>query len=94
MKQRPNFSAFGQADPTDNREPGEWRSKYSDPEPRREIRIEAIYLGCLLVLAPLGIGRAVARISEVHSSSLRSEVCPAVEIRLGMARWHFGRNTI
>jgi hypothetical protein len=55
MKQRPNFSAFGQADPTDNREPLEWRSKYSDPAARREIRIEATYLGCLLAAVPLGM---------------------------------------
>lgn len=55
MKQHPNLSAFGQADPTDNREPLEWRSKYSDPAARREIRIEATYLGCLLAAVPLGM---------------------------------------
>jgi hypothetical protein len=55
MKRGPNFSAFGQADPTDNREPLDWRSKYSDPDAKREIRIEAIYLGCLLVVVPLAM---------------------------------------
>lgn len=52
MKQRGNASAFGQADPTDNRDPYEWQSKY-DPPARTEIRCEAIYLAILLFGFPL-----------------------------------------
>lgn len=53
MKQRESASAFGQADPTDNRQRYDWKSKYSDPVARRKIRSEAIYLGCLLFAAPV-----------------------------------------
>jgi hypothetical protein len=55
MKGESELSAFGQADPTDGRVPLDWRSKYSDPAARREIRIEAIYLGCLLLCVPIGL---------------------------------------
>ncbi len=48
-----DVSAFGQADPTDNRGLLEWQSKYSDPAARAGIRIEAIYLGLLLFGMPL-----------------------------------------
>ena len=53
MKRRSNASAFGQADPTDNRELYDWKSKYEDPEARKEIRREAIYLGILLFGLPV-----------------------------------------
>ena len=49
---RGNSSVFGQADPTDGRELYDWKSKYDDPA-RKEMWIEAIYLGCLLVILPL-----------------------------------------
>src|ERR1700674_883851 len=39
-------------DPTDGLAIGEWRSRYTDPEPRRGIRVEAIYLATLLILIP------------------------------------------
>lgn len=52
MKQRGNASAFGQADPTDGREPYDWKSKYDDPVARKEINREAIYLGALLFAMP------------------------------------------
>ena len=52
MKRRGNASAFGQADPTDGREPFDWKSKYGDPVAVREIRREAIYLGFLLFAMP------------------------------------------
>lgn len=52
MKRRSNASAFGQADPTDNRELFDWKSKYDDPIARKEIRREAIYLGILLFGLP------------------------------------------
>jgi len=53
MTDRPKVAAFGQVDPTDNRELGDWRSKYTDPEARRGIRVEATYVGCLLAFVPL-----------------------------------------
>jgi hypothetical protein len=53
MSETPKVSAFGQVDPTDNREIGDWRSKYTDPEANRAIRFEAVYLGALLALVPL-----------------------------------------
>jgi hypothetical protein len=53
MAQPPDVSAFGQADPTDNRGLLEWRSKYEDPEARKEIRIEAVYLAVLLFGIPI-----------------------------------------
>lgn len=37
---------------TDNRERGEWQSKYTDPVARRWIRIESVYLAILLIAAP------------------------------------------
>jgi hypothetical protein len=46
---------FGQADPTDGREFLEWNSKYSDPLARQGIRLEAIYLGFLLLALPLAM---------------------------------------
>jgi hypothetical protein len=52
MSQLPKLAGFGQADPTDNRELGDWRSRYTDPEARRGIRVEAIYIGLLLLLVP------------------------------------------
>jgi hypothetical protein len=53
MKQPENISAFGQVDPTDGHELGEWESKYPDPKAQKEIKVEAIYLGVLLFGAPL-----------------------------------------
>ncbi len=44
---------FGQADPTDGRAPYDWKSKYEDPAARREMWIEAIYLGLLLIAMPV-----------------------------------------
>jgi hypothetical protein len=55
MNEEPKVAAFGQADPTDNRELGDWRSKYDDPEARRGICVEAIYLGLLLLLVPVAM---------------------------------------
>jgi hypothetical protein len=55
MNEQPKVAAFGQADPTDNRELGDWRSKYNDPEARHGIRVEAIYLGLLLLLMPVAM---------------------------------------
>jgi hypothetical protein len=52
MKQRGSASAFGQADPTDNRDPYEWQSKYDDPRAKKEIWYEAFYLGILLFGLP------------------------------------------
>lgn len=48
MRHRDSVSAFGQADPTDGRDRYDWKSKYSDPVPKREIFREAFYLGALL----------------------------------------------
>jgi len=53
MKQPENATAFGQADPTDNRKLGEWESKYPDPRAKKEIRLEAGYLAVLLFGTPL-----------------------------------------
>lgn len=53
MKKQANASAFGQAEPTDNRDPYDWKSKYDDPEARKGMGFEAIYLGCLLFGMPL-----------------------------------------
>jgi hypothetical protein len=53
MKQSGSVSAFGQADPTDGRERYDWKSKYGDPDARKEIRREAIYLGSLLFILPV-----------------------------------------
>lgn len=55
MNEQPKVAAFGQADPTDNRDLGDWRTKYSDPEARRGIRVEAIYLAVLLLLVPVSM---------------------------------------
>lgn len=53
MKDETNASAFGQADPTDNRDSYDWKSKYDDPIARRGMLLEACYLGCLLFGVPL-----------------------------------------
>lgn len=42
--------AFGGVDPTDNRRLLEWQTRYSDPEARRWILIEAAYLFLMLLL--------------------------------------------
>jgi hypothetical protein len=46
---------FGQADPTDNRELLDWRTKYPEPEARRAIRLEATYVGVHLVALPIAM---------------------------------------
>jgi hypothetical protein len=53
MKKQVNASAFGQADPTDRRDPYDWKSKYADPAARKAMRFEALYLGSLLFCVPL-----------------------------------------
>jgi hypothetical protein len=53
MKKQVSASAFGQAEPTDNRDPYDWKSKYDDPKARKGMGVEAIYLGCLLFGMPL-----------------------------------------
>lgn len=45
------LSDFGPADPTDNRPLLDWSSKYPDAA-RHEIRVEATYLGIILLLVP------------------------------------------
>lgn len=55
MSESPKIPGFAPDDPTDGRELGEWRSKYTDPGARRAIRTEAIYLAILLIAAPIGI---------------------------------------
>ncbi|HET6843294.1 MAG TPA: hypothetical protein VFK06_16695 [Candidatus Angelobacter sp.] len=52
MKRHVNASAFGQADTTDGREKGDWRSTYDDPLARKAIRVEAAYLALLLFGIP------------------------------------------
>jgi hypothetical protein len=42
---------FGASDPTDNRRLLEWKSRYP-PEARKEIRVEAFYLGAILFGTP------------------------------------------
>jgi hypothetical protein len=54
MRKKENASAFGQADPTDGREPLEWPSRY-DPAARKEIQLEAFYLGLLLFALPIAM---------------------------------------
>jgi hypothetical protein len=48
----PNPAAFAPANPTDNREPLDWESKYP-PDARRDMWIEGIYLAVLLIAIPL-----------------------------------------
>jgi hypothetical protein len=55
MSGHPKLAGFGQADPTDNREVGDWGSKYTDPAARRGILVETIYLGVLLFLTPIAM---------------------------------------
>jgi hypothetical protein len=47
---------FAPTDPTDGREPGDWRSKYTDPDAWRSIWFEAAYLAALLFGVPIAIG--------------------------------------
>jgi len=50
---QPNeIPSFGQADPTDSREPGNWMSRYSNSEAKKAIRFEFIYLISLFIIAP------------------------------------------
>lgn len=44
---------FAPDDHTDGRELLEWRSRYPEPEAQRNIRFEAIYLACHLVIIPV-----------------------------------------
>ena len=44
---------FAPSDPTDGRNPLDWKSNYTDPEARRGINREGGYLGALLVLTPV-----------------------------------------
>ena len=40
-------------DPTDSRKPGDWKTRYKDPESQKAIRFERNYLFTLLFLIPL-----------------------------------------
>lgn len=51
----PNVPPFSQAGPTDNRQPLDWRSKYSEPEAKRGILLEAIYVAFLLFILPVSM---------------------------------------
>src|SRR5262249_33726874 len=55
MPSPPKIPQFGGADPTDNRGLLDWHSKYINPEARREIRREAVYLAVLLFFSPLAM---------------------------------------
>ncbi|HET6145575.1 MAG TPA: hypothetical protein VFE02_18880 [Candidatus Acidoferrales bacterium] len=46
---------FGQSDPTDGREPLDWRTKYSDPSAKRGILVETVYVGGLLLFVPIAM---------------------------------------
>jgi hypothetical protein len=46
---------FAPADPTDSRELLDWRSRYSEPEAKRWILFEAVYVALLFIASPLGI---------------------------------------
>jgi hypothetical protein len=47
--------AFGQADPTDNRDLLDWRSRYSEPQAKRWILIECIYAASLMMVLPIAM---------------------------------------
>ena len=51
MSNLEKIPGFGASDPTDNRRLLDWKSRYP-AEAAKEIRIEAIYLGSLLLLVP------------------------------------------
>jgi len=53
MNKPPSMDDVDLADPADGRSPGDWRSRYSDVEARKGIRIDAIYLATLLFATPL-----------------------------------------
>lgn len=53
MNPSEDFSSFGQADPTDGKKLGDWKSTYDDPVPKKAIKLEAIYLGLLLFTIPI-----------------------------------------
>ena len=53
MSESPNKADFAPADPSDGRQLGEWRSKYSEPDAKRAITFEASYLGAHLFLVPV-----------------------------------------
>jgi hypothetical protein len=55
MTELPNVPPFGQADPTDNRQLLDWRSKYLDPEAKHWILLEAIYIALLLFTLPVAM---------------------------------------
>ena len=44
---------FAPADPNDGREPGDWKTRYTDPVARRAIFFESCYLAVLLFSAPI-----------------------------------------
>ncbi len=44
---------FAPDDPTDGRRVGQWKTRYSDPEAQKAIRLEAAYAAFLLLLCPL-----------------------------------------
>lgn len=46
---------FAPVDPTDGRELLDWRSKYTEPDARRNIRFDAVYLAVLLFVIPIAI---------------------------------------
>lgn len=48
-------SGFAPDDLTDGREKGDWKTRYPDPEAKKWIRIEALYVTGLFILCPIGL---------------------------------------
>ncbi len=46
---------FAPSDPTDDRDQLDWKSKYTDPDARAAIRLEAWYLGLVLAATPIAL---------------------------------------
>ena len=59
---------FAPADPTDDRGEGEWQTRYSDPDAKKHIRNEAIFLGVHLI-GVLVVVFVFAVLSEVDTTN-------------------------
>lgn len=77
---------FAPADPEDGREPGDWKTRYTDTDARRPILYESCYLAVLLFSAPIIVLVFWARAPKELAAFVRREVSHAVPLRYCMVQ--------
>ena len=61
QREEPGFAPY---DLSDGRKPGNWKTRYRDPEAKKAIRNEAIYLGFWLIFGSVGLFLVVSEMPQ------------------------------